>query len=132
MDAPDITHPQGPMLSMPSCNALRTDRAPCGAPPADSGFCYWHDPKRREQMLEASKKGGSRKSLTLPEAAPLVGNEARAILAAVLIGLLDGAIDPTTARAVAYIMQVERKILETDELERKLEALEDIVRSRGR
>jgi hypothetical protein len=45
---------------------------------------------------------------------------------------LDGAIDPTTARAVAYIMQVERKILETDELERKLEALEDIVRSRGR
>jgi hypothetical protein len=128
----EIEVPPGPMLSITPCRAFRTDGSPCGAPPSESGFCYWHDPERREQMLEASKKGGSRKSLTLPEAAPLVGNEARAILAAVLIGLLDGAIDPTTARAVAYIMQVERKILETDELERKLEALEDIVRSRGR
>lgn len=128
----DLSLPPCPMLSIAPCRAFRTDGSPCGAPPGESGFCYWHDPKRREQMLAASSKGGSRKCLTLPEANPLTGVEARAILAAVLMGLLDGAIDPTTARAVAYIMQVERKILETNELERKLEALEEIVRSSGR
>ena len=48
-------------------------------------------------------------------------------MASVLIGLLQGAIDPGTARAAAYILQIERKIAEGEEVENRLAALEEMV-----
>ena len=50
-----------------ACLATRTDGNPCKAHPSTSGYCWWHDPDRREQMLNASRKGGSRKAVFLPE-----------------------------------------------------------------
>lgn len=50
--------------------------------------------------------------MPLPVGRPLEGQEARGLLAAVLAALLQGAIDPNTARAAAYILQVERRIAE--------------------
>ncbi|MPZ14353.1 MAG: hypothetical protein GEU73_08000 [Chloroflexi bacterium] len=78
-------------------------------------------------MLEAARKGGSRKVLDLPVGAPLGAEESRGILAAVLAALLAGALDAGTARAAAYILQVERRIAEGDVLERRVAALEELL-----
>ncbi|HZA23902.1 MAG TPA: hypothetical protein VFA32_15090 [Dehalococcoidia bacterium] len=78
-------------------------------------------------MLAASRNGGSRKALPLPIGRPLDTVEARGLLASVLAALLDGALDPNTARAAAYILQVERKIAEGAELERRIAGLEALL-----
>ena len=122
--------PQGVMLSIVCCQATRADGEACRAPTGDSGYCFWHDPERREEMLEASRTGGSRKTLPISVDRPLEAKEARGILASVLGALLQGAVDPTTARAAAYILQVERKIAEGEELEQRLAALEAAVHGR--
>ena len=44
------------------------------------------------------------------------------------MALLHGAVDPTTARAAAYILQVERKIAEGEELEDRMTAIEEILK----
>jgi hypothetical protein len=118
--------PQGPLLSK-HCQATRTDGAPCGAPPGKHGLCFWHDPEQREDMLAAARNGGSRKGLLLPIGRPLDTVEARGLLASVLAALLDGALDSNTARAAAYILQVERKIAEGAELERRIAGLEALL-----
>jgi len=89
-----------------------------------SGYCFWHDPDRREELLEATRRGGRRRGIQLPTVRPLEAEEARSVLAGVLEALLTGAVDPGTARAAAYILQVERKIAEGAELEARIAALE--------
>jgi hypothetical protein len=118
--------PHGALLSK-HCQTTRSDGAPCGAPPGKHGLCFWHDPEQREEMLAASRNGGGRKALPLPVGRPLKGEEAQGLLASVLAALLEGALDPNTARAAAYILQVERKIAEGVELERRIAALEALL-----
>ncbi len=119
--------PQGSLLSKGSCLATRTDGAACGAPPGKRGYCFFHDPERREALLSACSRGGSRRAVPLPIDRPLEASEARGILVSVLGALLQGALDPNTARAAAYILQVERKIAEGEELEKRLAYLEAAV-----
>jgi len=84
-------------------------------------------------MIEASRKGGSRKALPLPEGLPPGSEMARGLLASVIAAVLEETLDHTTARTVAYILQVERRIAEGSELERKLATLEELIRnSNGR
>ena len=119
--------PQGALLSNPGCQATRTDGEACRAHPSESGYCFFHDPERREALLSACSRGGSRRAVPLPIDRPLEASEARGVLASVLGALLQGALDPSTARAAAYILQVERKIAEGEELEKRLAYLEAAV-----
>ena len=119
--------PQGALLSKGTCLATRTDGAACGAPPGERGYCFFHDPSRREELLEACSKGGSRRTVPFAVGRPLEASEARGIMASVLAALLQGALDPSTARAAAYIIQVERKVAEGEELEKRIAALEALV-----
>ena len=82
--------------------------------------------------MDASRKGGSRKTLPLPLGKPLGADESRGLLTAVLAAMLEGALDPNTARAAAYILQVDRKLAETADLEHRIAALEEIVHTKGR
>ena len=123
---------QGPILSRPACSGSRNDGSNCGAPPGESGLCFWHDPERREERLEASRKGGSRRTIPLPVGLPLEAEEARGLLAGVMSALLEGAVDPGTARAAAYLLQVDRKIAEGETLERQLSIIEELKESSER
>ena len=81
------------------CNATRTDGQPCQAPVVEEGgFCFWHDPNRRQEMIEASRRGGSRRTVELPEVEPLTPERARTILAGVVEAVGTGALDAATAR----------------------------------
>ena len=124
--------PQGPIPRRPACSGSRADGSNCGAPPGESGLCFWHDPERREERLEASRKGGSRRAIPLPVGLPLEAEEARGLLAAVMAALLEGALDPGTARAAAYILQVDRKIAEGETLERQLSVVEELTENSKR
>ena len=54
------------------CKATRSDGEGCQAQAmAESRFCYWHDPKTRQEMLEAARRGGARHVVELPEAETL-------------------------------------------------------------
>ena len=122
--------PPEALLSKGVCGGVRPDGNPCGAPPGQNGLCFWHDPDRREDRLEAARRGGSRKALQLPVGKALNPEEARGMLAAVLAALLQGALDPATARTVAYVLQVDSKIAEGEAMEHRLEALEEIADQR--
>ena len=75
--------PQEGMLSNQGCQEVRSDGPHCKAHPGRDSKCFWHIPQRRGEMLEASRKGGSRRTLELPVNNPLSGEEARGILASV-------------------------------------------------
>ena len=123
--------PQGGIPSNSTCRSNRTDGSRCKAPPtSESDLCFWHDPDRREEMLVACRRGGSRRTIPLPTEVPLSSEEARGILASVLVGLLQGSIDPTTAKAAGYLIQIERKVAEGQELEKRIEVLEEILNQR--
>jgi hypothetical protein len=119
--------PQGLMLSISTCKSIRSDGQPCGAPPGETGYCFWHDPERRHEMIAASRKGGSRRAMPLPESHPLTPEEARGFVASLLGALLEGAIDPTTARAAGYLLQVDRGIAAGEALEKRLAAIENLL-----
>ena len=80
-------------------------------------------------MLEASRRGGSRRTIPLPLETPLEPEECRSILAGVLGAMLEGALDCNSARAAAYICQVEAKI-QGQELEKRVATLEAVLRQR--
>ena len=110
---------------MATCAAKRSDGQPCRAEATkDSQLCYWHDPDSRSRMLEASRKGGSRRVVELPEADLLDPERTRAILAGVIEAALRGALDSATARTVGYLLQIEARIREGHELENRVAELE--------
>ena len=87
-------------------------------------FCFWHDPENRNRMLAASSKGGSRKCIELPSSEALSASRAREVIAGLLAELLSGNVEVGTGRAVGYLLQVDTRIRETCELERRVTALE--------
>jgi len=121
--------PSGVILG--KCQAIRLDGKPCQAYAGPSGYCFWHNPERQEDRLEASRNGGRHRGLVIPIDTPLTANESRGILAAVLAALLNGAIDSGAARSAAYILQVERKIAEGEEMEKRIGHLEDLITNKG-
>jgi hypothetical protein len=82
-------------------------------------------------MLEAAQKGGKRRTVEIPEGAPLTPERARGILAGVIEAAASGAMDSATARAVGYLLQIEARIREGHDVERRIEALETIQRKAG-
>src|SRR6188472_2003774 len=90
------------------CRGTRQDGTPCQAPPhtiGANGYCWAHDPTRREERHAARVKGGQGKA-TAARAAKLVP----VVLRPVLDGLLEvfeevkgGDRDPRTATALATI-----------------------------
>jgi hypothetical protein len=116
---------------MAECKAKRTDGTPCRAQALCEGeFCFFHDPDKRSAMVEASRRGGARRTVELPEAAPLTPERARAILAGVIEAVASGALDAPTARTVGYLLQVEARIREGHDLEKRVEALERVSSGR--
>ena len=110
---------------MAECKALRSDGSACHAPAMDgTGLCFWHNPDTRDARREASRRGGGRRAVELPEAESLTPRRARAILAGVIEAAASGAMDSATARTVGYLLQIEARIREGSELEQRVTALE--------
>jgi hypothetical protein len=117
---------------MGSCKGIRDGGNACRANAMrGSEFCFWHDPHRRPELISASRRGGARKSVELPEADLLTPLRARRILAGAVAAVAAQSLGPGTGRAIGYLLQVEARIRESHELEDRVTALERTAEQKG-
>jgi hypothetical protein len=114
---------------MPRCAGKKEDGSPCERiVGASQSHCYSHDPKRAEERRRNASRGGRSK-------AKIAGLKAQ--LRKLAAGVLSGEVERGAATAVnqiinsqARLLELERKIKETEELEARLEALETVLKAR--
>ena len=116
---------------MPRCAASKPDGSPCERiVGASQRYCYAHDPARSEERKRNASRGGkSRANGEIPEL--------KAQLKKLAADVLSGEVDRGAAAVVnqilntrARLIELERKIKEAEELEARLEALEDVLKTR--
>lgn len=116
---------------MPQCAGIKRDGGRCTVVvgPGQS-HCYSHDPRRAEERKRNASRGGKSK-----------GNQKLAKLDKQLEDLAADTLADNVERGVAAVVnqiintrarliELERKIKETEELEVRLEALEDVLKRR--
>lgn len=113
---------------MSDCKAVRSDGSPCRAHALrTSEFCFFHDPNERSALIEATRKGGSRRTVEIPEGEPLAPERVRAIISHLVEAIIAGAVDAPTVRAITYILRLDNRLHETEALEERISDLEDIM-----
>jgi hypothetical protein len=116
---------------MPRCAASKPDGSPCERiVGASQRYCYAHDPARSEERRRNASRGGKSKGSS--EIADLKG-QLRKLAADVLsgeVGRSEAAVVKQILNTRAQLIELERKIREQEELEARLEALEDVLKTR--
>lgn len=122
------------MLALRRCSELAANGRPCRAKPLrDVPFCFWHAPGNEEEVAEARRLGGlrRRREKTVSGAYDFTGlnsiEEIRRLLdiAAVdTLGLENGI---ARSRVLVQVALAAAKLLETGELEARVELLEAVV-----
>ena len=120
---------------MAACGYIKPDGTRCKAlPMKGEGYCYAHHPDLEDKRRAASSKGGKRggrgrgngdikdvKAWLLKLASDVEGGRLEA---------KDGAVVSQILNVFLRSVEVERKIKEAEELEERLEALEDVLKGR--
>jgi hypothetical protein len=118
------------------CGAQTKRGAPCRSFALPNGqFCLSHDPERRETVREARARGGAAAS----KLRALQGRRAKLETPAALVRftgkLIQDVLDETTpvdvGRAVLYGISIQRQLVESGDLEKRLSALEARIESKG-
>ena len=115
------------------CRATKPDGSRCTLPAKGQqhGLCWAHAPENAVQRRRTASRGGRSK-----------GNQKLTKLDKQLEDLVADALEGKVERGVAAVvnqivntrvrlLEVERKIKETEELQSRLEALEDVLRTRS-
>jgi hypothetical protein len=110
---------------MPVCAGTKRDGSQCTAsvePP--QRYCWWHDPDNAEERRRAASKAGkSRPSRELPA----IKAQLQDLTERVLAGRLEtgrAAVANQLMNTLLRVIEQERKNRESDELEARIEALE--------
>lgn len=120
---------------MAVCGYIKPDGTRCKAlPMKGEGYCYAHHPDLEDKRRAASSKGGKRggrgrgngdikdvKAWLLKLASDVEGGRLEA---------KDGAVVSQILNVFLRGVEVERKLKEAEELEERLEALEDVLKGR--
>lgn len=125
---------------------LKAIKRPCQAKTADgsscrtaaltgSDFCFFHDPDRATDRLEANAAGGRQNRMkTLDGTAPDVKIESCQDVVRLISETINqvrrGELDPRVANAIGYLANVLIKAAEQGDMEKRLEDLEAAVKSR--
>ena len=117
-------------MSRPTCRARRNDGEPCRGPSLPtSEFCWSHDEDRAEEMTAARSRGAAKANkLRSLEGRRLRLDNPKALVrfvSDVVQDTLNGKVPPDVARTALYGCSIQRQLLETSELERRLAALEE-------
>ena len=119
------------------CQHIKANGKPCQAFAVNgSNYCFWHDPAKARERGEARSRGGK---TTMGKPTVLPGSEFRLDSLASLVTLIEetinqvrtGAIEVRIAQVTGYLAGVAIKAMEQAELEKRAEALEQIVSQRG-
>ena len=106
------------------CPATRADDTPCKAWATADGFCFWHSAAQRSAVLAAARKGGLRRTIELPSAPALTAERTRELIASVSESVVAGSLDPNTARALTYLLGLDRQLRDSEGLEVKVAELQ--------
>jgi len=112
------------------CRGTRRDGTPCQAPPhaiGPDGYCWAHDPAKREARRAVRAKGGRHKATAIRvESAPLP-SYLRPVLALVvraMVDVRDGRMSPAQGSSIAALAGVAIKLVTASQFEERLSALE--------
>lgn len=120
---------------MTKCQATTRDGRPCQAFAClDSDYCYTHDPAKAVERAAAHRRGGRKRMLENPTPFPDCNVES----ATGLVAFMGQAIHDTwkiqnsltRARTLAYLVQVQRSVLEVGTLEQRIARLEQAWEAR--
>jgi hypothetical protein len=117
---------------MPRCAASKPDGSPCERiVGASQRYCYAHDPARSEERKRNASRGGRSKGGG-SEIADLK-TQLRKLAADVLsgeVGRSEAAVVNQILNTRARFIELERRIKEQEELEARMEALEEVLSTR--
>jgi hypothetical protein len=123
---------------MSVCSGIRADGGRCKAQAMrGSAYCVGHDPDQAEARQRRASKGGKRGGRGRPQA-DLTDLKRR--ISEVIDAVLEGSQDRGRAavaiqgfNALRAVLEQERKIKETEDLEGRIQALEDLqpAKSKG-
>ena|SRR5215210_4155089 len=113
------------------CAAITRAGERCKLDATSGSYCWSHDPANAGERRRRARRGGKAKG-----AGELSGikREVKAVIAAVLAGRIDkgaGAVAFQGYNALRGVLELERRIKETDELQERIEALEQAAEIRG-
>ena len=120
------------------CRHKRSDGEKCRAnATARSGFCFFHDPDRAADRLEAQRAGGLRNkasslSANTPDRDLKNAGDVIALLGTTINQVRRGQVDPRVANSVGYLSGILLKALEVGALERRVSDLEVAIKPPGR
>ena len=113
------------------CGATKDNGSPCEAAPLTGGeYCFWHDPEHAGEVAEAGRLGGlrRRREKTVAVAYDLEGlatlDQIRRLLEIAVMDTLGLDNSIARSRVLAYLAQVALKVVEADDLQERLAALE--------
>jgi len=128
-----------PRRTARTCEAPKLDGTPCrsfartGRP-----FCLSHDPEFREELLKASRRGGiaSHQRQCVPTGEPEIelrtAEDIRKCISGAVDKLAKGTIDRAVANGIMYGCQIALRAIDVAELERRIAALEEARRPKGK
>jgi hypothetical protein len=115
------------------CTAVKRNGERCTLPGVGQhGLCWAHDPKNAEKRRKGASRGGKSKSST--EIRDLK-RQLEDLVEDVLKGRVDrgdGAVVNQIINTRARLIELERKLRETEEIERRLEELETSLQGQKR
>ena len=119
-------------MKQPRCQGTKADGSPCRSFALPGGeYCIAHDPERAGQAKQARSKGGTNAS----KMKALKGKRSRLstlpqlvkFTAEVIHDTLGGMLPVEVARAVLYGLSIQKDLVETGDLVKRFEALEQAV-----
>lgn len=117
-----------------TCSAAKPDQSTCNAPALrGSKFCFFHDPSKESERLEAQSHGGRQNRIktlqgTTPDARIDDCRDAIALLVQTINQVRKGEIDPRIANSVGFLTNILMKALDHHEIENRIEQLEALLR----
>jgi len=112
------------------CRGTRRDDTPCQAPPhaiGMDGYCWAHDPAKREARRAARAQGGKNRATAIRVASAPLPSYLRPVLAVVvraLVDVRDGRLSPAQGSSMAALAGVAIKLVTASQFEERLTALE--------
>ena len=123
-------------MSRPICAGIRKDGAACRAPSVPGlDLCWVHDPGWAERAREARSRGAATASKLrslrgrLPRLA--TSGELLRFNAGLVHRLLAGELEPDVARVAVNALGLQRQLVESGDLEKRLAQLEAVYAATG-
>jgi len=122
-----------------TCSGVKADGSPCQAHALrDAEYCFYHSPDHADEVAEARRLGGQRrrKERIVAGAYDFEGlstvESLRRLVEVAAIDTLGLENSVSRARTLGFLVQVASRLMETNELEARIEELERAVAPRAR